>query len=111
MGASIGGHRGLPMPTTLKPAVKKYLRAGNSARGIRNEYYTTLKKWTDWGGGVPMEILGHSVGGIAYRHYANRAPLAFKAIMTLPQPTAFSALVNGYDGECPCCRRRFEDDL
>ena len=52
-----------------------------------------------------IEILGHSVGGITYRHYAHRAPLAFKAIMTLPQPTAFSALVNGYDGECPCCRR------
>jgi hypothetical protein len=26
-----------------------------------------------------VEILGHSVGGIAYRHYAHRAPLAFKA--------------------------------
>jgi alpha-beta hydrolase superfamily lysophospholipase len=31
-----------------------------------------------------IEILGHSVGGITYRHYANRARLAFKAIMTLP---------------------------
>jgi integrase len=58
-----------------------------------------------------IEILGHSVGGITYRHYAHRAPLAFKAIMTLPQPTAFSALVNGFDGECPCCRRRFDDAL
>ena len=56
-----------------------------------------------------IEILGHSVGGITYRHYAHRAPLAFKAIMTIKQPTAFSALVRGYDGECPCCRRRFED--
>jgi hypothetical protein len=56
-----------------------------------------------------VEILGHSVGGITYRHYAHRAPLAFRAIMTLPQPTAFSALVRGYDGECPCCRRRFAD--
>jgi triacylglycerol esterase/lipase EstA (alpha/beta hydrolase family) len=55
-----------------------------------------------------VEILGHSVGGITYRHYAHRAPLAFKAIMTLPQPTAFAALARGYDGECPCCRRRFE---
>ena len=54
-----------------------------------------------------IEILGHSVGGITYRHYAHRAPLAFKAIMTLPQPSAFAALVKGYDGECPCCRRRF----
>jgi hypothetical protein len=56
-----------------------------------------------------VEILGHSVGGITYRHYAHRAPLAFKAIMTLPQPTAFTSLVKGFDGECPCCRRRFDD--
>lgn len=56
-----------------------------------------------------IEILGHSVDGITYRHYAHRAPLAFKAIMTLPQPTAFTALVRGFDDECPCCRRRFDD--
>ncbi|MGE5192180.1 MAG: tyrosine-type recombinase/integrase [Deltaproteobacteria bacterium] len=54
-----------------------------------------------------IEILGHSVPGITYRHYAHRAPLAFNAIMTLPQPTAFRALLNGFDGECPCCRRPF----
>jgi hypothetical protein len=29
--------------------------------------------------------------------------------MTLTQPTAFSALLKGSDGECPCCRRRFAD--
>lgn len=56
-----------------------------------------------------VEILGHSVGGITYRHYAHRAPLAFRAIMTLPQPSAFSALIHGHDGECPCCRRPFPD--
>ncbi len=56
-----------------------------------------------------VEILGHSVGGITYRHYAHRAPLAFKAITTLPQPTAFAALARGFDGECPCRRRRFTD--
>jgi integrase len=56
-----------------------------------------------------IEILGHSVPGVTYRHYAHRAPLAFKAIMTMPQPTAFAALTNGFDGECPCCRRRFAD--
>jgi hypothetical protein len=44
-----------------------------------------------------------------YRHYVHCAPLAFKAIMTLPQPTAFFALLKGYDGECPCCRRPFAD--
>lgn len=56
-----------------------------------------------------VEILGHSVGGITYRHYAHRDPLAFKAILTLPQPSAFRALVNGFDGECPCCRRPFTE--
>lgn len=56
-----------------------------------------------------IEILGHSVGGVTYRHYAHRAPLAFRAITTLPQPSAFSALINGYDGDCPCCRRPFDD--
>ena len=61
------------------------------------------------GRSMRLEILGHSVGGITYRHYAHRASLAFKAIMTLPQPTAFSALAHGFDGECPCCRRRFVD--
>lgn len=54
-----------------------------------------------------IEILGHSVGGVTYRHYAYRDPLAFKAILSLPQPTAFNALVHGYVGECPCCRRKF----
>ena len=56
-----------------------------------------------------IEILGHSVGGVTYRHYAHRAPLAFRAIMTLPQPSAFAAAVNGFDGRCPCCRRPFAD--
>ena len=56
-----------------------------------------------------VEILGHSVGGITYRQYAHRSPLAFKAIMTLPQPTAFAALAKGFDRECPCRRRRFID--
>jgi hypothetical protein len=41
--------------------------------------------------------------------YAHRDPLAFKAIMTLPQPSAFRALINGFDGQCPCCRRTFVD--
>ena len=35
--------------------------------------------------------------------------LAFQAIMTLPQPTAFLSLLRGYERECPCCRRRFAD--
>lgn len=42
-----------------------------------------------------VEVLGHSVGGITYRHYAHRAPLAFRAMMTLPQPSASSAILRG----------------
>ncbi|MEO1497998.1 MAG: hypothetical protein AAFV43_12700 [Planctomycetota bacterium] len=56
-----------------------------------------------------IEILGHSAGGITYRHYANRAPLAHKAITTLPQPSAFLALVRGFDRQCHCCRMPFAD--
>ena len=56
-----------------------------------------------------IEILGHAVAGVTYRHYADRAPLAYKAIMTIPQPSAFASLAKGFDGECPCCRRRFAD--
>jgi len=57
-----------------------------------------------------IEILGHSVGGITYRHYAHRAPLAFKAIMTLPQPSALSpkgstASVRVADANPPMLRR------
>ena len=58
-----------------------------------------------------IEILGHSLGGMTYRHYAHRAPLAFRAIMTLPQPSAFAAVVKGFDGECPCCRKKFTDAI
>ena len=56
-----------------------------------------------------IEILGHAVGGITYRHYAHRAPLAFKAITAIPQPAAFSSLLKGHEGQCPCCRRPFPD--
>jgi hypothetical protein len=68
---------------------------------------------TYYGEHVPessVEILGHSAGGITYRHYAHRAPLAFRAILTLPQPTAFTSLAKGFDGQCPCCRRRFVEE-
>jgi hypothetical protein len=56
-----------------------------------------------------VKILGHSVGGFTDRHYAHRAPLAFRAIMTLPQPPAFTAILKGIEGECPGCRRRIAD--
>lgn len=57
--------------------------------------------------GSSIEILGHSQGGVTYRHYAHRAPLAFRAIMTLPQPSAFRSLERGFYDCCPCCRRKF----
>jgi hypothetical protein len=41
-----------------------------------------------------VEILGHSAGGITYRQ-AHLSPLAFRAIMTLPEPSAFSAILRG----------------
>lgn len=44
--------------------------------------------------------LGHSAGGIAYRHYAPRAPLAFRAILSLPQPSAFTTLARRFEGRC-----------
>ena len=46
------------MSTTLKTVVVKYLRAGRPARGTRDAYHTTLRKWKQWGGGVPIENLG-----------------------------------------------------
>ena len=45
------------MPTQLTTAVMGYLRAGNASMGTRKEYLSTLKKWTDWGGEVPIEEL------------------------------------------------------
>ena len=45
------------MPTTLKTAVQKYLRSGKLAKGTRDEYCTTLKRWAEWGHGVPIERL------------------------------------------------------
>ena len=56
-----------------------------------------------------VEILGHSFGRITYRHYAHRAHLVFKAIMTLPQPTEFQAMVRGRGSEFPCCRLSYAD--
>ena len=40
-----------------------------------------------------VEILGHSVGGITYRHCAHRAPLAFQAILLLRHPLTRDARV------------------
>ena len=45
------------MPTSLETAALSYLRAGNPAIGTRKEYLSTLRKWNEWGGGVPVEEL------------------------------------------------------
>ena len=50
-------------------------------------------------------VVGHLHEPLRLRDLA----LALKAIMTLPQPTAFSGLLRERDSECPCCRRRFAD--
>ncbi len=54
-----------------------------------------------------VEILGHSAGGITYRHYAHRAPLAFRATLSLQQPSAFKSLTRGFEDRRPCCERSF----
>lgn len=52
------------MRTTLRTAVAKYLGVGAPARGTRDEYHTTLRKWREWGGGVSIEKLGRKeIGG------------------------------------------------
>jgi hypothetical protein len=43
------------------------------------------------------------------RWFLKRKPLAFKQTLTIPQPTACTALAKGYDGKCPCCRRKFSE--
>ncbi len=48
------------MSTTFRSAVTNYLRSGNAARGTRAEYLTTVRKWKQWGGGVPIEKLGRT---------------------------------------------------
>ncbi len=45
------------MPTTFETAVEMYLRTGSPARGTRNEYRTTINKWTQRSGRVPIENL------------------------------------------------------
>src|SRR5829696_7152435 len=45
------------MATHLKAAVESYLRAKSLSRGTRNEYASTVRKWEQWGGAVPIEDL------------------------------------------------------
>jgi hypothetical protein len=46
-----------PTSTTFKAAVDCYLRAKTFSRGTRNEYFSTLRKWEQWGEGPPIEEL------------------------------------------------------
>lgn len=46
------------MPTTLESVVTKYLRSGSPAQRTREEYATTVRKWSRWGSAVPLEQLG-----------------------------------------------------
>src|SRR5437016_11102680 len=57
MGAITGGAGADEMHTTLNAAVESYLRAKTLSRGTRNEYFSTLRKWEQWGTGVPIEEL------------------------------------------------------
>lgn len=45
------------MSITLETAVANYLRSGNPSRGTRSEYQTALRKWKEWGDGMPIERL------------------------------------------------------
>ena len=47
------------MPTTLESVVNKYLRSGDPAQRTREEYSTTLRKWSRWNGAVPLEASGN----------------------------------------------------
>ena len=71
-------------------------------RGINSLYFATHKMPRPRRWGEPF-----AVG--RYRHYAHRAPMAFKAIMTLPQSSAFRSQIDNGDERCPCCQRRFDD--
>jgi hypothetical protein len=45
------------MTMPLKHAVETYLRAKTVSRGTRNEYFSTLRKWEQWGAITPIEEL------------------------------------------------------
>src|SRR5262245_34291025 len=47
------------MATTFRAVVESYLRARTVARGTRNEYFSTLRKSEQRGGGPPIEALQH----------------------------------------------------
>jgi len=60
-GAETGSVGGDPMQTTLSSAVETYLRAKRLACATRNEYFSTVRKWDEWGGGVPIQHMGRRI--------------------------------------------------
>ena len=46
------------MPITLESVINKYLRSGNPAQRTREEYSTTLRKWSRWNGASTLDCLG-----------------------------------------------------
>ena len=66
--------------------------------------YPTLRSLTlqecSWANDDDLQHLRH-LGDVEKVDQMGRA--------TLPQPSAFAALVNRFDGQCPCCRREFAD--
>ena len=67
------------------------------------------REFLDWVYERAVSEDGGNPGRTSNKARDHRAPLAFRAITTLPQPSVYSALINGYDGESPCCRRKFDD--
>ncbi len=45
------------METIFPTALESYVRAKHLAKGTQNEYFSTLKKWEQWGAGAPLEQL------------------------------------------------------
>jgi hypothetical protein len=46
------------------------------ARGTRNEYFSTPRKWDQWGGGSPIEELQHKQKqDVTGRHYLTKAEI------------------------------------
>ena len=43
------------MQTTFHAVVQAYLKAKNLSRGTRNEYFSTIKKWEQFGTDMPIE--------------------------------------------------------
>ena len=50
-------------------------------------------------------------GGANARRTANKSHENLRAILSLLQPTPFTGWGHGFEGDCPCCRRKFPQAL